>query len=120
MKGRILEKDKYIFLKRPAMEIYHKSEIESRERQISLMKREFIQHKLSLMKLTQELPDERTRNLLLNIALIVSTEETLVSDFLSSRRLPFKRISKVVEEPVFFLQKHEHYLTAYVLSLIHI
>lgn len=115
MKGRILEKDKYIFLKRPAMEIYHKSEIESRERQISLMKREFIQHKLSLMKLTQEVPDERTRNLLLNIALIISTEETLVSGFLSTRRLPFKRISKIVEEPVFFLQKHEKYLTAYVL-----
>lgn len=115
MKGRILEKDRYIFLKRPAMEIYHKSEIESRERQISLMKREFIQHKLSLMKLSQEVPDERIRNLLLNIALIVSTEETLVSDFLSSRRLPFKKISRIVEEPVFFLQKHEQYLTAYVL-----
>lgn len=115
MKGRILEKDKYIFLKRPAMEIYHKAEIESRERQIALMKREFLQHKLSLMKLTQEVPDERTRNLLLNIALIVSTEEKLVSEFLSRRRLPLKKISRITEEPVFFLQKHERYLTAYVL-----
>jgi hypothetical protein len=115
MARRVLDKDRYVFLQRPAIEIYNKNEIVSRERQIAILNKELSFYRISPLKLTREIPSERIRNLLLNIALIVISEEKLLNEFLSLRKLPLKKISRLVEEPVFLLQKYESYLVAYII-----
>lgn len=115
MAKRVLEKDKFVFLQRPAIEIYNKNEILSRERQIAILNKELSFFRISPLKLSREIPSERIRNLLLNIVLIVISEDKLLNEFLSLKKLPLKRISKLVEEPVFLLQKYEDYLSAYII-----
>lgn len=115
MAKRVLEKDKFVFLQRPAIEIYNKNEIISRERQIAILNKELSFFRISPLKLSREIPPERIRNLLLNIALIVISEDRLLNEFLSLKKLPLKKISKLVEEPAFLLQKYESYLCAYVI-----
>ena len=117
MDSKVLEKDKYIFLERPAIEIYNKNEILRREEEISSFLAELILFKITLLDLTKELPKKEERNLLLNAAIIINGDQPLLEKFMVQRRIPFKHLSKAIEEPVFELEHLNGYLVAYTLLL---
>ncbi|MGB4589767.1 MAG: hypothetical protein WBI17_11115 [Clostridiaceae bacterium] len=117
MATKVLEKDKYIFLERPAIEIYNKNEILRRAEEIKSFLAELDVFKIKLLDLTNELPKKEDRNLLLNAAIIMNHDEQLLDKFMTQREIPFKHLSKVIEEPVFELQNLKGYLAAYTLLL---
>ena len=117
MDTKVLEKDKYIFLERPAIEIYNKNEILQREEEINSFLVELDLFKVKLLDLTKELPKKEERNLLLNAGIIINGSKQLFDKFMVQRKIPFKQLSKVIEEPVFELQNLNGYLVAYTLLL---
>jgi len=117
MDTKVLEKDKYIFLERPAIEIYNKNEILQREEEINSFLVELDLFKVKLLDLTKELPKKEERNLLLNAGIIINGNKQLFDKFMVQRKIPFKQLSKVIEEPVFELQNLNGYLVAYTLLL---
>jgi len=117
MDTKVLEKDKYIFLERPAIEIYNKNEILQREEEINSFLAELNLFKVKLLDLTKALPKKEERNLLLNAAIIMNGNKQLFDKFMVQRKIPFKQLSKLIEEPVFELQNLNGYLTAYTLLL---
>ena len=117
MDSKVLEKDKYIFLERPAIEIYNKNEILQREEEINVFLAELNLFKIKLLDLTKELPKKEERNLLLNAAIIINGDQQLLDKFMVQRKIPFKQLSRVIEEPVFELQNLNGYLVAYTLLL---
>lgn len=117
MDSKVLEKDKYIFLERPAIEIYNKNEILQREEEINGFLEELRLFKIKLLDLTKELPKKEERNLLLNAAIIINGDPQLLDKFMVQRKIPVKQLSKVIEEPVFELQNLSGYLVAYTLLL---
>lgn len=117
MSNKVLEKDKYIFLERPAMEIYNKNEILLRQEEITIFLNELKLFKVKLLDLTQEVPEKSTRNLLLNAAIILNDDKKLLEKFLVRRKIPRTILSKVIEEPIYELQKWNGYLVAYTLLL---
>jgi hypothetical protein len=117
MDSKVLEKDKYIFLERPAIEIYNKNEILRREEETNSFLAELNLFKIKLLDLTNELPKKEERNLLLNAAIIINGDQQLLDKFMVQRKIPLKQLSKAIEEPAFELQNLEGYLVAYTLLL---
>ena len=117
MDSKVLEKDKYIFLERPAIEIYNKNEILRREEEINSFLAELNLFKIKLLDLTNKLPKKEERNLLLNAAIIINGDQQLLDKFMVQRKIPLKQLSKAIEEPAFELQNLEGYLVAYTLLL---
>jgi hypothetical protein len=117
MDSKVLEKDKYIFLERPAIEIYNKNEILRREEEIKSFLAELNLFKIKLLDLTKELPKKEERNLLLNAAIIINGDQKLLEKFMVQRKIPLKQLSKLIEEPVFELENLNGYLVAYTILL---
>lgn len=117
MASPILEKNKYVFLERPAIEVHSKTDIASRGRQIALFQRELQKYGIRLKDLGGKNPSRTVRNLLLGIAHVLLEEDELLDRFVVERRLPLKRLSMLLEEPLFLLQRWQDHLTAYVLLL---
>jgi len=117
MVKRVLDKDRYIFLEKPAMEVYNKEETLKRAEEIDGYISELKTFSLNLEKLVQAQPDKHERSLILNLALILSSEEKLWEKVLENRRIPFNTFSKLVEEPVFELKKWHDYILSYSILL---
>lgn len=116
MVKRVLEKDRYIFLEKPAMEVYNKEETLRRAQEIDEYINELKTFSLNLEKLIRTQPDKQERSLILNLSLILSSEEKLWEKVLENKRIPFSAFSKLVEEPVFELKKwHDHILSYSIL-----
>lgn len=115
MVKRVLDKDRYVFLEKPAMEVYNKEETAKRAAQIEAYLIEQKTFNLSLKKLVLTQPDKNERNLILNLAMILSSEEKLWAKIELDKRIPFHAFSTLVEVPVFELKKWHDDILAYSL-----
>lgn len=113
MVNRVLDKDRYIFLEKPAMEVYNKEETLKRADEIEAYISELKTFNLSLEKLSSTSLSKAERSLILNLAFILSSEEKLWDKVLENRRIPFSTFSKLVEEPVFELKKWHDLILSY-------
>lgn len=113
MVNRVLDKDRYIFLEKPAMEVYNKEETLKRADEIEAYISELKTFNLSLEKLSATSLSKAERSLILNLAFILSSEEKLWDKVLENRRIPFSTFSKLVEEPVFELKKWHDLILSY-------
>lgn len=113
MVKRVLDKDRYIFLEKPAMEVYNKEETLKRAEEIDSYIVELKTFNLSLKKLVLTQPDKHERSLMLNLAIILASEEKLWAIVEANRRIPFSAFSSLVEVPVFELKKWHDYILSY-------
>ncbi|WP_312654432.1 hypothetical protein [Proteiniclasticum sp.] len=113
MVNRVLDKDRYIFLEKPAMEVYNKEETLKRADEIEAYISELKTFNISLEKLSATSLSKAERSLILNLAFILSSEEKLWDKVLENRRIPFSTFSKLVEEPVFELKKWHDLILSY-------
>ena len=117
MVKRVLDKQRYVFLEKPAMEVLQREENEIRAAQIESYLSELKEFHLSVMKLSETRYDKKTRSLMLNLAMILLSEEKLWEKTRSEKRIPLKIFSRMVEEPVFELKEMESHILAYALLL---
>lgn len=115
MANRVLDKDRYVFLEKPAMEVYNKEDNARRAEQIEAYLKELKTYGISLSKLAKENPTREERSLILSLALILVEEEKLWEKLVINRRIPLKAFSRLVEEPEFELRKHHDLMLAYSL-----
>ncbi len=116
VKKSVLEKNKYQFIEKNSLSALDDESV-GYDVEIEAYLQELKSFKISLMSLSKHVPNKEDRNLLLNIALIIQEKEDLKNQFLQDKKLPLKRISVLVEVPIFKLQGLEKYLGAYILLL---
>ncbi len=114
VKKSVLEKNKYQFIEKITLSPVDDMSIDYAI-EIETYLQEFKSYKITLLSLSKDVPSKEDRNLLLNIALIIQEQEDLKLQFTEDKKLPLKRISSLVEVPVFKLEALEDYLTAYTL-----
>lgn len=112
----VLEKNKYQFIEKISLSSRDEESLDY-SMEIELFLRELKTYKYSLAALAKDVPLKDERNLLLNIALIIQGDETLKKEFRDQKKLPLKKISRLVEVPFFKLEALENYLGAYTLLL---
>lgn len=117
MGKRVLEKQRFAFLEKPTMEVLQREENENREKQIAAYLAELKEYHLSIKKLSEGRPDRKARNLMLNLAMILISEEKLWEKTRERKRIPLKVFSRMVEVPVFELKEMEKQILAYALLL---
>ncbi|MBO1264663.1 hypothetical protein J3A84_06435 [Proteiniclasticum sp. SCR006] len=117
MGKRVLDKQRFVFLEKPAMEVLQREENENRENQIAAYLGELKKYHLSVKKLSEGRPDRKVRNLMLNLAMILISEEKLWEKTRERKRIPLKAFSRMVEVPVFELKEMEDQILAYALLL---
>lgn len=117
MGKRVLDKQRFVFLEKPAMEVLQREENENREKQIAAYLAELKEYHLSVKKLSEGRPDRKARNLMLNLAMILISEEKLWAKTRERKRIPLKVFSRMVEVPVFELKEMEKQILAYALLL---
>lgn len=117
MVNRVLDKDRYIFSEKPAMEVLQREENEKRADQIESYLKALKKFRINVRNLSETRYDAEKRNLMLNLAMILLSEEKLWLKTKDQQRIPLKTFSKIVEEPVFELKEMEHQILAYALLL---
>lgn len=117
MGNRVLDKDRYVFLEKPAMEVYNKEDNALRAQEIEAFLKELKSFGISLRKLSEMNLTKKERSLSLSLALILVEEEKIWEKMQVNRRIPLKALSRLVEEPEFELKKHHDQILAYSLLL---
>ncbi len=115
MVNRVLDKDRYVFLEKPTMEVLHKKNNELRTLQIEAYLMELKEFRIPIGKLAENQYDTKRRNLMLNLALILLSEKKLWEKTLEDKKIPLKPFSRIVEEPIFELEDMQNQILAYAL-----
>lgn len=117
MVNRVLDKNRYVFLEKPTMQVLHKEENEIRAFQIKGYLEKLKEFNIHVNSLTKTQHEKKDRSLMLNLALILVSEKKLWEKTLEDKRIPLKTFSRIVEEPVFELKEWQDHILAYALLL---
>jgi len=117
MVNRVLDKNRYVFLEKPAMQVLHKEENELRVLEIQNYLEKLKEFNITVSSLTKTQHEKKERNLMLNLAMILISEKKLWKKTLEDKRIPLKSFSRLVEEPVFELKEWQNQILAYALLL---
>jgi hypothetical protein len=117
MVNRVLDKNRYVFLEKPAMQVLHKEENELRSLEIKGYLEKLKEFNITLSSLTKIQYDKKDRSLMLNLAMILLSEKKLWERTLEDKHIPLKHFSRIVEEPVFELKEWQNQILAYALLL---
>ncbi len=117
MVNRVLDKNRYVFLEKPTMQVLHKEENEIRTSEIQSYLLRLKEFNISVSDLSKTQYDKKDRSLMLNLAMILVSEKKLWERTLEDKRIPLKPFSKIVEEPVFELSEWQNQILAYALLL---
>lgn len=117
MVNRVLDKNRYVFLEKPTMQVLHKEENEIRTSEIQSYLLRLKEFNITISDLSKTQYDKKDRSLMLNLAMILVSEKKLWERTLEDKRIPLKPFSKIVEEPVFELSEWQNLILAYALLL---
>jgi len=117
MVKRVLDKNRYVFLEKPTMQVLHKEEDELRVLEIQSYLKKLKEFNITISSLTKTQHDKKDRSLILNLAMILVSEKKLWEKTLEDKRIPLKSFSRIVEEPVFELKEWQNQIIAYSLLL---
>lgn len=117
MGKRVLDKDRYRFIEKPPVSLYSEELEKKRAEEIPLYLKTLSTYGISSGALVKTLLSREERILMLNLALILLSEEKLWSKTKVQKVLPLKVFSKLVEEPLFELKRMEKPLLAMALLL---
>ena len=108
-------RDKYSFLDVTPMAKLSEEQLIQRQKQISLLGKEIFLYKVMFNDLTLEKPTADEKNLLLNIAFYISSENELFDKLQSEKRVQYTAISKITRIKKAFLEKWQDYIITYTI-----
>lgn len=117
MVNRVLDKNRYVFLEKPSMQVLHKEANEIRVSEIQSYLEKLKEFNITLSNLTKTQYEKKDRSLMLNLAMILVSEKKLWEKTIEEKRIPLKSFSRLVEEPVFELKEWQNQILAYALLL---
>ena len=117
MVNRVLDKNRYVFLEKPTMQVLHKEENEIRTSEIQNYLERLKEFNITVSDLSKTQYDKKDRSLMLNLAMILVSERKLWERTLEDKRIPLKPFSKIVEEPAFELSEWQNLILAYALLI---
>ena len=108
MVNRVLDKNRYVFLEKPTMQVLHKEQNEIRALEIQSYLEKLKEFNITLSSLTKTQYEKKDRSLMLNLAIILVSEKKLWEKTLEDKRIPLKSFSRIVEEPLFELKEWQN------------
>lgn len=118
MDNSSFDKNRYVFASMPSMSLVGNSADESRSRQIALFSNELSKYNVLLKDLVNFPLKERDRNMALNIAFYITSDEELLEVLARKKDLPMSKISKATRIKYDYLEKCKDYIIAYYIILI--
>lgn len=117
MESNGFNKNKYIFTSIPTMLLIGESAENNRFKQISLFLKELHLYEILLKDLSNFQLKEDERNMALNIAYYIASNEELLEIINSKKDLPISRISKITKVKSNILEKLRDYILTYYIIL---
>lgn len=111
------KRDTYRFYKKPGVIDVSEKLVKLREEQLNNFCNELFEFKVVVSDLTTNIPNEKERNLLLNISYYIVNDIELLDYFKEKESLKLNTISKRTKVPIRFLEKWKDYLITYVLII---
>lgn len=111
------KKDVYRFYNKPGVIDVSEKFVKLREEQLNNFCNELFEFKVIVNDLTTNIPNEKERNLLLNISYYIAQDNELLDYFKEKESLKLNTISKRTRVSVRFLEKWKDYLITYVLIM---
>lgn len=107
-------KDRYIFSSKK-----NKKEVNEKilEKQVQFYTRALKAYKVSMKNLACEYPSQDDRNLILNIAYYIVSDERILKNMKNNRKISLEKVKDATDIPMEFLNSWKDYITAYVLLL---
>lgn len=110
-------KDRYIFSNKPGfIDVSQKSK-KAREQQILNFNKELFEYEVLLKDLAIDKPNQKEKNLILNIAYYVAKDYDIVFEFKEKKALNIGLISKKTRISRKFLERWKDYLITYILIM---
>ena len=117
MENNNFNKNKYIFASIPAILLIGEDVENNRSKQIALFLKELNFYEILLKDLVNFPIKEDERNVALNIAYYISSEEDLMRIIRSKKDLPISKLSKITKIKQSFLEKWRDYILVYYIIL---
>lgn len=118
MSEQLINKNRFVFLgDSPDSLQNNKESIENRRAEIYELLGELKNFSINLKNLTKLDISIKERNLILNIAFIVASNENLLNEFLKSKKINLEKISYFCNEPILNISAFKDYLKLYILLL---
>lgn len=111
------KKDRYIFSNKPGfIDVGQKSK-KAREQQITNFNKELFEYEVLLKDLAIDKPNQKEKNLILNVAYYVAMDYDIVFSFKEKKALNIGLISKKTRISRKFLERWKDYLITYILIM---
>ena len=107
-------KDKYIFSSKKVKKEVNEVVL---EKQMQFYARALKAYKISIKKLASNYPGQDDRNLILNIAYYIVSDERILKNMKNNRKISIEKINEATNISTDFLNKWNEYITAYTLLL---
>ena len=110
-------KDRYIFSNKPGVIDVSEKSKKAREQQIKNFNKELFEYEVLLKDLALDRPNEKEKNLILNVAYYIAKDYDVVSSFKAKKVLNIGLVSRKTRISKKFLERWKHYLITYILIM---
>ena len=117
MADDFINKDRFVFIDKSSIEVYDENLKEKRKVEIKNLSKELNHFNIKINDISKTSIDIQKRNLILNLALIVTLNKSLLKEFLKTKKLPLEKISALAYEPILNISPYEDYLKAYIILI---
>lgn len=110
-------KDRYIFSNKPGVIDVSEKSKKAREQQIIDFNKELFEYEVLLKDLALDRPNEKEKNIILNVAYYIAKDYDIVFSFKEKKALNIGIISRKTRISRKFLERWKHYLITYILIM---
>lgn len=118
MSDDLINKNRFMFLGDSPVEIQSdEKHLEKRQAEITELSHELKSFSINLKEIANIDISIKERNLILNLAFIVASNENLLNEFLNTKRISLEKISSFTYEPILNIAPFKEYLKLYILLI---